>query len=237
MPSGSQVGPPPVPPTPLDLSSSAPPSARAVQHISLASCRFEEPGSGNDAQITDPASQRTVVPLLPVPLVQRQEVLERVRAQGWEALTVEALSQTCSQACPKSAMHFQEAIGSRTAFRDELRHGCPCCGQWCASPSSVEVHLSRTYVHWTDKRASLMKHVIACQQTHLHRCHVITVGCVVEAHITRHVVRVFRASGHCGTGPFEQHGQGTGDRDVPASHIFLPSFSHPTTVPTHTSRG
>ena len=157
MPSGSQVGPPPVPPTPLDLSSSAPPSARAVQHISLASCRFEEPGSGNDAQITDPASQRTVVPLLPVPLVQRQEVLERVRAQGWEALTVEALSQTCSQAYPKSAMHFQEAIGSRTAFRDELRHGCPCCGQWCASPSSVEVHLSRTYVHWTDKRASLMK--------------------------------------------------------------------------------
>ncbi|CAE7499118.1 unnamed protein product, partial [Symbiodinium sp. CCMP2456] len=104
------------------------------------------------------------------------------------------------------------------ALRDELRHHCPCCGQWCASPAGVKVHMSRSHGVWAEllpavlERTVLMKRMITkpCPyclertfdlQTHWKRCHVIMVCCFLELYAKRNVAHSdSKSAGHSQSG-------------------------------------
>ena len=65
--------------------------------------------------------------------MKRAELMPKVRGCGWQSLL------------------------RSTTLHDELRHHCPCCGQWRASPSGLTAHLARNQPEWTLLRDQVLQ--------------------------------------------------------------------------------
>ena len=91
------------------------------------------PGSGSTSQSADPTWQRLVGPKLCAPVLARPDILQRAITSGWQSLLKDV------------------------SLRDELRHHCPCCGQWCATAAGMKVHLKSAHVCWNDCLAQVVE--------------------------------------------------------------------------------
>ena len=136
----SEVPEPPPPGSP-DASALAPQAAPLLPVASPLPA-LHLPGSGSSSQAADPAWQRRVGQKLCTPVLARSDVLRRAIASGWQSLLKDA------------------------SLRDELRHHCPCCGQWCATAAGMKVHFRSAHACWNDclarvvERTKLMKRMI-----------------------------------------------------------------------------
>ena len=176
------------------------------------------PGSGSISQSADPSWQKLVGPKLCAPVLARLDVLQRALTSGWQSLLLDV------------------------SLRDELRHHCPCCGQWCATAAGMKVHLKSAHACWNDclaqvvERTKLMKRVIVkpciyCLdqvfdvQTHWKRCHVLMTCCFIEVYARRHDSCTI-GSGIAGSAPAgasQSVCRGAGEGHVPASPLRLSS--------------
>ena len=176
------------------------------------------PGSGTTSQSSDPAWQRMVGQQLCTPALARPAILRRAVHSGWQSLLKDP------------------------SLRDELRHHCPCCGQWCATAAGMKIHLRSAHACWNDclaqvvERTKLMKRVIVkpciyCLdqvfdvQTHWKRCHVLMICCFIEVYARRHD-SCTDGSGlaeSASAGASQSVCRGAGESHVPASHLRVPS--------------
>ena len=157
---------------------------------------------------------------------------DQARQPRWK-MQVGQLSSTLSLARDRG---WQQLI-TMPGLRDELRHHCPCCGQWCATPAGMKIHLVNSHDCWTDlwprvlELAALMhraitKPCIYClestfdKQSHWKRCHVITLSCFIEYSRRNDACSV---QSHAAPGTPIADGPGARDGHVPTPCLCLSS--------------
>ena len=85
-----------------------------------------KPGTGTTCQSQDRIWQRQLGQDSLVPIAMRPHVLDQARSLGWQTLLRSA------------------------ELRDELRHHCLLCGQWCSTGAGVKIHLSANHPEWRE---------------------------------------------------------------------------------------
>ena len=104
------------------------------------------PGAGTLDSARSSAWQRRVGPAENIPMLQRPHLLQLLRKQGWQALL------------------------QNTQARDELRHHCPECMQWCATSAGLKVHMTHAHPRWTQEQPSILSRAVLLKRVITRPC-------------------------------------------------------------------